>query len=323
MHGTSFPTASPTRDAPERHTQQYFEIFGNRAMYKDGWLASLDAAAHPMGRHPDTMGQFAPGVWDPDADPAELYYLPDDFSQAHDLAAEHPDKVAELRELFWQEAEKYGVLPLLGGLTSYFGIVPPLGERTTYTLPRHGAERRVRDDPADLQPLLRHHRRPGDPARRRRGRDRGRGRPPGRLLAVRPGRQAAPHLLADGRAGLPPGRRHSTADRQRRRPAGVRRRRPTTRNRRRGDAVRQRRSASAAAGWTTPCRSASPATPAWTSAATTAASSTAAYADRSPFAFTGTIRKVVFDIDPILTEEARAEIHERMQHAALAHGIGA
>jgi hypothetical protein len=47
------------------------------------------------------------------------------------------------------------------------------------------------------------------------------------------------------------------------------------------------------------------------------------YADRSPFAFTGTIRKVVFDVNPILTEEARAEVHEHMQHAALAHGIGA
>src|SRR3954449_11517388 len=47
------------------------------------------------------------------------------------------------------------------------------------------------------------------------------------------------------------------------------------------------------------------------------------YADRSPFAFTGTIERVVFDIDPILTEEARAEVHERMHHAAVAHGIGA
>ena len=53
--------------------------------------------------------------WDPDADPAELYYLPDDFTQARDVAAEHPDKVRALKELFWSEAEKYKVLPLLGG----------------------------------------------------------------------------------------------------------------------------------------------------------------------------------------------------------------
>ena len=69
----------------------------------------------PWDATPATMKQFAPGVWDPDTDRAELYYLPDDFSQARDLAAEHPEKVAELRELFWEEAEKYLVLPLLGG----------------------------------------------------------------------------------------------------------------------------------------------------------------------------------------------------------------
>jgi hypothetical protein len=45
-----------------------------------------------------------------------LYYLPDDFSQTNDLAAEHPDKLKELKELFWQEAERNRVLPLLGGL---------------------------------------------------------------------------------------------------------------------------------------------------------------------------------------------------------------
>jgi arylsulfatase A-like enzyme len=67
---------------------------------------------------------FAPGVWDPDADPAELYYLPDDFTQARDIAAEHPEKVQELKELFWEEAEKYKVLPLLATLTTFFGMIP-------------------------------------------------------------------------------------------------------------------------------------------------------------------------------------------------------
>ena len=61
---------------------------------------------------PDALAPYAPGVWDPDADPAELYYLPDDFTQASDLAAEHPEKVAELKALFWEEAERYKVLPL-------------------------------------------------------------------------------------------------------------------------------------------------------------------------------------------------------------------
>ena len=55
-------------------------------------------------------------------DPVELYYLPDDFSQAKDLAAEHPEKVEELKELFWEEAEKYNVLPLLATLAAFFGM---------------------------------------------------------------------------------------------------------------------------------------------------------------------------------------------------------
>ena len=53
----------------------------------------------------DAEAGSRPGVWDPDKDRWELYYLPDDFSQAHDLAAEHPEKLAELKELFWEEAD--------------------------------------------------------------------------------------------------------------------------------------------------------------------------------------------------------------------------
>ena len=65
-----------------------------------------------------------PRYWDRDGDPAELYYLPDDFTQANDLAADHPEKVAELKELFWAKAEKYKVLPLLAALSAFFGILP-------------------------------------------------------------------------------------------------------------------------------------------------------------------------------------------------------
>jgi hypothetical protein len=77
----------------------------------------------------------------PDSDPVELCYLRDDFCQARNIAAEHPEKVAELRERFWHYAERYGVLPLLGGLAFYFGIVPPLGERTQFTY--HGPVQNV------------------------------------------------------------------------------------------------------------------------------------------------------------------------------------
>ena len=133
MHGTSFLHTFAGPDAEERHTQQYFEIAGYRAMYKDGWWLAQSIPRIPWDLTPETMARFAPGVWQPDDDPVELYYLPDDFSQADDIAAQHPAKVRELRDLFWAEAEKYKVLPLLGGLSFYFGLLPPLPAQTTYT----------------------------------------------------------------------------------------------------------------------------------------------------------------------------------------------
>jgi arylsulfatase A-like enzyme len=132
MHGVTFADSLTDANAPERHTQQYFETIGNRAMYKDGWWLSMKTARIPWVLTPDAIKPYTPGVWDPDQDPTELYYLPDDFSQAHDLAAEHPEKVKELRELFWQEAEKYNVLPLMAPLAGFFGMVPPLPETAKY-----------------------------------------------------------------------------------------------------------------------------------------------------------------------------------------------
>jgi arylsulfatase len=133
MHGTSFAYSLGDADADERHTQQYFEILGNRGMYKDGWWLSMMMPRTPWKLDPETLKQFAPGVWDPDSDPAELYYLPDDFTQARNLAEQHPEKVEELRELFWQEAERYNVAPLLGGLTVFFGIKPPAPAQSRFT----------------------------------------------------------------------------------------------------------------------------------------------------------------------------------------------
>jgi arylsulfatase A-like enzyme len=61
-------------------------------MYKDGWWLAMRTPRIPWIITPEALALYAPGVWDPDADPVELYYLTDDFSQAHDLAAEHPEK---------------------------------------------------------------------------------------------------------------------------------------------------------------------------------------------------------------------------------------
>ena len=133
MEGTSFLYSIDDPTAAERHTQQYFEIFGNRAMYKDGWWACAKLDRKPWDVTPPTMARFAPDKYDPEDDIWELYYLPDDFSQAKDLAAEKPEKLAELKQLFWEEAEKHKVLPLLAGFSVFFGILPPMPTATKRT----------------------------------------------------------------------------------------------------------------------------------------------------------------------------------------------
>ncbi|GAA1057848.1 arylsulfatase [Agromyces luteolus] len=133
MDGTSFLYTFEDADAEERHDVQYFESFGSRAIYKDGWWACARLDRVPWDFSPATIARFAPGVYDPDQDTWELYYLPDDFSQANDLAAEHPERLAELKELFWQEAERNRVLPLLGGFAVFFGMLPPMPTHTRYT----------------------------------------------------------------------------------------------------------------------------------------------------------------------------------------------
>jgi arylsulfatase A-like enzyme/uncharacterized membrane protein len=135
MDGTSFVYTLDDPDAAERHTVQYFEMFGSRAMYRDGWWAASQPDRIPWDFSPETIRRFGPGSgWDPDRDcPWELYYLPEDFSQARDVAAENPDKVAELQDLWWKEAERNRVLPLMAGLSLAYGILPPLPTITRFT----------------------------------------------------------------------------------------------------------------------------------------------------------------------------------------------
>ena len=125
MHGTSFAYSFDDAKARERHTQQYFEIIGNRAMYKDGWMWSCRIDRVPWKLDPKTMARLAPGQWNPEDDQCALYDLTRDFSQSTDVAAKHPEKMRELESLFWSEAARYQVLPLLGGLAFAWGIQPP------------------------------------------------------------------------------------------------------------------------------------------------------------------------------------------------------
>jgi arylsulfatase len=134
IHGVSFAHTFDDANVNSRHTQQYFEIFGNRAMYKDGWIACARLPRIPWKIDRAAMGRYGPGGgWDPDKDKWELYNVDEDFSEAHDLAAKHPEKLAELKTLFWEEAKKYNVQPLLGGLASFFGFETPSANRTKFT----------------------------------------------------------------------------------------------------------------------------------------------------------------------------------------------
>ena len=133
MDGTSFLHTFEHASAEERHAVQYFEMVGSRAIYQEGWWACARLDKAPWDFTPETMNRFAPGVYDPDDDVWELYYLPDDFSQAKNLAADQPQKLAELKELFWQKAERNRVLPLLGGMAVFFDMLPPMPTTTRFT----------------------------------------------------------------------------------------------------------------------------------------------------------------------------------------------
>ena len=91
--------------APERHETQYSEMFGSRAIYHKGWKA---VTFHPIGPLYDDQNPNAPF----DADVWELYDVRTDLSETNDLAADYPDLLNELVELWWEEARRNQVLPL-------------------------------------------------------------------------------------------------------------------------------------------------------------------------------------------------------------------
>jgi arylsulfatase len=135
MDGTSFMYTFDDAGAAERHTTQYFEMFGARGMYKDGWWAASRPDRIPWDMSPKTLAQYGPEAnWDPDKNPGwELYDLTKDFSQAHNVADANPGKVKELQELWWSEAERNHVLPLMAGLSVFYGILPPLPTVTRFS----------------------------------------------------------------------------------------------------------------------------------------------------------------------------------------------
>jgi len=104
LDGTSLVYTFDDAKAATRHTTQYFELVGNRGIYKDGWMANTTPLRLPwvtIGEEPN-----------PDDFKWELYNISEDFSQANNLAAKNPEKLKELQDAFDVEAKKYNVYPL-------------------------------------------------------------------------------------------------------------------------------------------------------------------------------------------------------------------
>jgi len=102
IEGTSLAYTFNEGNAKERHTVQYFEMFGNRALYQDGYYART---VHRPAWRPKPLNTLQTDKW-------ELYNTKDDFSLTTDLAAKNAEKLKAMQELFMQEAEKFHVLPI-------------------------------------------------------------------------------------------------------------------------------------------------------------------------------------------------------------------
>ena len=127
--GTSMTYTFDHPDAKETHTTQYFEMFGNRGIYHDGWIAcTRHSIPWIIAKNPPLKDD----VW-------ELYHVADDYSEAHDLAAKNPAKLKELQALFMKEAERNYVLPIDDRRSERFnaeiaGRPDLMGARTTLTV---------------------------------------------------------------------------------------------------------------------------------------------------------------------------------------------
>ena len=134
MDGVSMLYAADNAAAEERHKTQYFEMFGNRAIYHEGWLARV---IHRVPWHSEPLSTLQEDKW-------ELYNIEEDFSLTVDLADQYPEKLTELKQIFEAEAIKNSVYPLDDRVYERFnaaiaGRPDLMGDRKSLTL-AHGME---------------------------------------------------------------------------------------------------------------------------------------------------------------------------------------
>jgi arylsulfatase len=126
IDGTSFAYTFDSATAAEQKKTQYFDIMGSRGIYHEGWMASTFGPRKPWVAEVVDISK-----WDPIQDQWQLFDTNKDFSLMHDLAAENPQKLEELKTLFMQVAEENKVLPIGGGL--FAPLNPQEQKRTTNT----------------------------------------------------------------------------------------------------------------------------------------------------------------------------------------------
>jgi len=133
LQGVSFAQALEDPSAPSRHETQYYEMLGNRAIYHKGWKAVT---------YHGTEGMIYDGVTDPskpfEEDVWELYHVEEDFSESRDLAAERPDKLRELQDLWWIEAARNNVLPIQANIIGRGAGRPRVGGTRRHFIYRPG-----------------------------------------------------------------------------------------------------------------------------------------------------------------------------------------
>ena len=125
IHGVSFAHTFDDPRAVSRRKTQYYEMFSYRALYQDGWTA---VSPHLPFSDPIDEKVLQNLKW-------ELYHTDEDFSQVNDLAETYPEKVREMEQRWWVEAGKYNVLPLDSGRQDRIGNTPKpqlTGPRTRY-----------------------------------------------------------------------------------------------------------------------------------------------------------------------------------------------
>lgn len=135
MDGVSMLYAFNDANAPNAKKVQYYEMFGNRAVWADGWKA--------VTLHGNRMPWDVNVVIPFDKDRWELYHVAEDFSESEDLAAKHPEKLEELKKVFDAQARKYNVYPLYDDMIARLAKqqVRLFGDRTTFTYYYPGAVR--------------------------------------------------------------------------------------------------------------------------------------------------------------------------------------